>query len=310
MSSRAFSDRNTGYVFIASIFWGTSFPAISLGLRYASPEQLLFLRFFIASLIAIALYRGSLMKALTVRSLALVGWINGVAYLLQFIGQQWVPAGQTSILVNSFTIITPFFAYFIIGENLTIRKIIAAVIGLIGVFFITNNATSLVGVTSVEYLAGVVIVFISGMIWGIYVTLGKKLQMNNRSSAKNSVSEKKITHSDIFVATLVHTAILSAIGILLLGKPVDKLFLIEPLLAGTYLAIFCTIIPFSLYLRSLDHIDVGLSVIILLIEVIVSFLISNAYLGEIIGINQVFGSLLIISGIIIAITGVNPEMEN
>ena len=61
------------FILIASFFWGTSFPVISYGLRFISPDQLLFLRFFSASLIALFLFPSSFRKIFTHPSLILVG---------------------------------------------------------------------------------------------------------------------------------------------------------------------------------------------------------------------------------------------
>ncbi len=291
---------------VAGMLWGTSFQAITYGLQYTTPVLFLLLRFSFASIIAATLFPQSIKRVLTSKNMAIVGLLNAFAYLLQFVGQQWVPAGQSALLVNSYSILVPFFAYFMIQERLTIEKILAAVIGLIGVGLITNQDSGGVTATRVEYLLGVITIFLAGTIWAIYVVYAKKMQLKFPRESTHTSHASKISQ-DVFVASMFYTAFL-AVSVLPISKEPLSLSL-EATFSALYLAIFCSTIPLLLYLGSLENIDAGISAIILLLEVLVAFVISSIYFDEKVIFRQVFGAFLILIGISLAIRETNAELE-
>jgi drug/metabolite transporter (DMT)-like permease len=74
---------------LAGVLWGTSFPAIKIGLRYVDAYQFVFLRFFLASLIMffVLLIKGNLgFEFAKRRTIWFLGIANGVAYLFQYVG--------------------------------------------------------------------------------------------------------------------------------------------------------------------------------------------------------------------------------
>ncbi|MFX0061242.1 MAG: DMT family transporter [Candidatus Hermodarchaeota archaeon] len=307
-------DKQAVHVGLAGILWGTSFPAITFGLNYISPELLLFLRFLIATIITIALYPQSVRKVLSIHTLAILGIMSGTGYLLQVLGQGLILPGLTSMLVNSYVIIAPIFSYFIIGEKLTIRKIGAAIIGLFGVLLITNPNPEIIEISFEQHLVGILLILGAGLAWGLYVTFSKKVQKEN----------PLITDSDIFVATMIYSLNIAflMLSFRTLSRSIEHnnynlidigmnlivdLLNPTPLLAAIYLAIFCSVIPSAIYLRALNNIDVSISTIILLLEVVVSYSISIAFFGEVIGIIQILGSMFLLVGIILVM--IEPRSE-
>ena len=126
------------YILIAAFIWGTSFPAITIGLRYTNPEMLLFLRYSLATIISFILFPNTIIK-LKDKNLIIIGLFNGLAYLLQFIGQEFVPAGQSSILVNFYSVLVPIIAIFILHEKPSKTIILALIIGFTGVILLTGS---------------------------------------------------------------------------------------------------------------------------------------------------------------------------
>ena len=73
---------------IAGILWGTSFPAIKIGLNYVDAITFVFLRFLIASIITLIAVWASgkfTLKISNKKLLIFLGLTNGVAYLLQYV---------------------------------------------------------------------------------------------------------------------------------------------------------------------------------------------------------------------------------
>ena len=238
-----------------------------------------------------------------------MGSLNGFAYLFQFLGQKWVPAGITSILVNTYTLFAPIFAYYILKESVTPRKIMAASIGLLGVVFITNFWNEPVTTNYSYYLLGLILVFGAGLIWGLYVTFAKAVQLRigeqneyHEGTLQAKSEKRESIDLDIFVASMFYTMIIAFFALLLDRNPLKTMIKPIPLLAALYLAVFCSIIPFTLYLASLDKIPISASSILLLFEVIVSFFISITYLGETVTWEHFLGSIIIGLGIYLGVT--------
>ncbi len=285
------------FLIISSILWGTSFPGVSFGLLYIPAEWLLFIRFLLAAIISLTFFRHIIKETLFNSKLMLLGALNGVAYLLQFLGQQWVPPGLASLLINAYAIFVPFIAYFLIREKLTPRKIAAALIGLIGVGLVSFRTPDATFTPTLEYYIGIILVFLAGLTWALYATYTKKLQ-NDEIFTQNSIHTQQL-----FLASIVYSAAIATVSLFFysMTQGVPQRFPFEGIIAALYLAVFCTIFPFLLYIHSLENIDVGISTIVLLLEVAVAYLISIVYFKETLQPLQMFGAFLIIIGVWIAL---------
>ncbi len=294
---------------LSGVLWGTSFPAISFGLQYSSPEAFLLMRFLFAAIISTLLFPKAAKKALKRKELVFIGSLNGIAYLFQFIGQQWVPAGQSALLVNSYSVLVPFIAYFMVKEKITYQKIFGAIIGLIGVVLITNEGGEGIvqAETKTEYYLGVLLVFGAGFVWAFYVVYTKLLETGQKK--EQSKNDEEFSAEDILVASMYYTVIIAFMSLIFTGQNIFSSINIISISVAIYLAVFCSILPLIMYLHSLKKVDAGLSTIILLIEVVVSFLISTLFLGENIVLKQIIGGVLVITGVLIAMRETSKQLE-
>ncbi len=298
-----------GFLIAAGVLWGTSFPGVALGLRYIGAELLLFTRFFLATVIAFILFPRVIKKSITHFHLALLGILNGLAYYLQFFGQQWVPPGLSSLLINAYAILVPFTAHFLVRESITRKKITAAMIGMLGVGLVSYQDRGDVTVPALLYYGGVVIVFTAGVIWALYVTLAKKMQLQVMNRQQYETNEDDDLNLQLFVASLFYSMVVALITViirfLVIRQP--ETLVVEGVAAAAYLAVLCTVIPFLLYFSSLQYMDVGLTTIILLLEVAVSYFISILYFKETLGLLQVIGVIFIMIGVWMAISESTDE---
>ena len=84
---------------IASSLWGTSFPAIKIGLLYMDAYSFVFFRFLIATLIMLffaMLTKNFGFKFANKRLIFFLGITNGIAYFLQYIGMSSTSASNSS----------------------------------------------------------------------------------------------------------------------------------------------------------------------------------------------------------------------
>jgi drug/metabolite transporter (DMT)-like permease len=105
---------------IAGVLWGTSFPAIQLGLNYVDPYTFVFLRFFLASIIMffiVLVKSGYRLEFGKNRLIWFLGIANGVAYLLQYVGMESTSASKSSLLVNLSAIWVAILSSLILKER-------------------------------------------------------------------------------------------------------------------------------------------------------------------------------------------------
>ena len=127
---------------LAGVLWGTSFPAIKIGLEFVDPYMFVFLRMSLAS--ALALLIVFLTKNLNVslakeRLIWYLGLLNGFSYLIQYVGMNYTTASKSSLLVNLSAVWVAVLSWLILKERFSKKKMSGIALGIIGVFFVTTN---------------------------------------------------------------------------------------------------------------------------------------------------------------------------
>jgi len=271
----------------AGILWGTSFPAIKIGLNYVDPINFVFLRFLMASIvmfIAVLALKKFEFKMHNKKLLVFLGIINGVAYLLQYIGINYTSAAKASLFVNLSAIWVVLISAVTIGEYFGKNKILGIISGIIGLFLVTTNLN--LEMLSGGQLLGDLILIFAGIVWAFFIVYNKIL-VNN---------DKGLIQSIIWILPIT---LLPTIPFVLLS-PNNILFIpIEGWIAIFYTAVFCWVIPYYLWLEGLKHISASTSTILLLTEILVATTISVIFLEEIITLATGIGALFIIAALII-----------
>lgn len=272
---------------LAGVLWGTSFPAIKIGLLFVDPYMFVFLRMFLASVLVLLV--SSVTKTLDVslakeRLVWYLGLLNGFAYLIQYLGMSSTTASKSSLLVNLSAVWVAVLSWLVLRERFSKKKMLGIFSGLIGVFFITTNLNLL------ELTQGMIIgdglVFLSGILWSFFIVYNKKV-----IDAYNVIQFMPW----IFLATT-----LPLTPFIFLSNNFSLLHLsAEAWIAIVYTAIFCWLIPYYLWLKGLKHISPVASTVILLTEVIVAIAISFFFLGETFTMISGIGASLIFLAIVL-----------
>ena len=272
---------------LASILWGTSFPAIKIGLNYIDPINFVFLRFLIASIVmfvAVLAIKKFEFKMYNKKLLVFLGITNGVAYLLQYIGMNYTSATKASLFVNLSAIWVVLISAVTIGEYFGKNKTLGIISGVIGLFLVTTNLN--LEMLSGGQLLGDLILIFAGIVWAFFIVYNKIL-VNN---------DKGLIQSIIWILPIT---LLPTIPFVLLS-PNNILFIpIEGWIAIFYTAVFCWVIPYYLWLEGLKHISASTSTILLLTEILVATTISVIFLEEIITLTTGIGAIFIIAALII-----------
>jgi len=271
----------------AGVLWGTSFPAIKIGLIFVDPYRFVFLRMLLASVLIFL--TSSVTRKLDVslvkeKLVWYLGLLNGFSYLIQYLGMSLTTASKSSLFVNSSAVWVAVLSWLLLKERFSKKKIMGIISGLIGVFFITTN------LNPIELTQGTIIgdglVLLSGILWSFFILYNKKI-----IDAYNAIQFMPW----IFLATT-----LPLTPFIFLSNIFSLINLsAEAWIAIVYTAVFCWLIPYYLWLKGLKHISPVASTVLLLTEVVVAISISFFFLGETLTMISELGASLILLAIIL-----------
>ena len=273
---------------VSSVFWGSSFVSIKIGLEYVNAYDFAFLRLAVASTILVSLLaaRGRLgIPALKEKAIWILGLLNGVAFALQYVGLLMTTAGKAALLANLNVIMIALLSWKLFHERFGISKMIGVVLGVAGGVLITTGG-SLSALLQGQVL-GDLLVFCAGLVWAFFIVLNKWVVTR---------SEKDVTQLSavVMLATaLVLMPIAIAFGGLnTAGIPFVGWFWIA------FTAIFCTIVPYGLWNLALRTVSATLASAVVMLEIVAAMTLSGIFLSESFGTATIIGAALILVSIL------------
>ena len=271
---------------LSGVLWGSSFPAIKIGLRYIDPYMFVFLRFFSAAIFMfiILLFTRKLDIKFANKRIWGLGILNGVSYLLQYVGMSFTAASKSSLLVNLTAVWVAIISWFLLKERFGKKKLLGIILSIIGVFLITTNLNF--SELAKGMFLGDILVLSSGVGWSFFIIYNKKYI----DDAENSFQ---------FMAWVLFITVIPLIPFIPLSSSVSLNLPIEAWFAIAYTAIFCWIVPYSLWLKGLKHISSVTSTVVLLTEVVVAIIISYFMLDEVFTLISSAGALIILLAIVL-----------
>lgn len=272
---------------LAGVLWGTSFPAIKIGLKYTDAYMLVFWRFFLASAIMfiVLFVTKNFSFKLARRRVWLLGILNGFAYLLQYVGMTYTTASKSSLLVNLTAVWVAILSWMIFKERFGNRKLLGIVVATLGVFLVTTSLNF--SELTRGMLFGDILVLTSGIGWSLFIVYTKKFIADTENSFQ-------------FMTWILFATVLPLTPFIALSSNPSLNLPVEAWGAIIYTAIFCWIVPYYVWLKGLKHISPVTATIVLLTEVIVATVISFFMLDERFTIVSGAGALLILLAIVMA----------
>lgn len=289
-------------LFLPPFFWSTNFIIGKALVGSVPPWTLNTGRFTVAAIILLPLlfYRGEwravpkrLIAPLVLMSLTGVFAFNSVLYM----GLHYTTAINATLVNSTTPVTTACLAWILIGENMTWRRILGALLSFTGVGWIVSHG-SLETLYSLQFNPGDIIVFFATTLWGFYSVMAKRMMQQ--------------------ISPFALTAITTAIGVLFLlpaafielsWNPVD-LFCREVLLAFLYLGIFPSFVAFLIWNRSILIFGPGRATLVYNTLPLFTVMLSVIFLGETLMPYQAVGGMVIIAGVIIGTTDPTPTQPS
>ncbi|MCW4047256.1 MAG: DMT family transporter [Candidatus Bathyarchaeota archaeon] len=272
---------------LAGSLWGTSFPAIKIGLQYMDAYTFVFLRFLVASLamlFVLVITKNFGFNFSKKRLLLFLGVINGVAYLMQYAGMVYASASESSLFVNLSAVWVALLSPIALKERLGGRKAVGVMVSLLGVLLMTTNL-NFTGFGAGELL-GDLLVICAGVLWAVFIVYNKPLVRESGNMVQSMTWLLLFT-----MLPLLPTAPFSAATYASLPW--------NAWVAIFYTAILCWVVPYYLWLKGLKNITPVTSAVVLLTEIIAAVTISTVFLGEVFTVISGVGAVLIVVAILL-----------
>jgi drug/metabolite transporter (DMT)-like permease len=285
------ASKTTGYVVglllivLADLCWGTVFVVSQVALQYTNPYNLVFLRFAIASLPILAVSIPLEKRIGTLRELKkkwtwLFGFIYSLGFLFQYVGQDLTTASEATLLTNLSPIIIPVFAVFLLKERMTTYQKLAMMMGLAGLYLVASPRLAM----GLYQTMGNILLLATSFSYALFTVLNKKMNVASLGSS--------------FSIMLSVTVILAPVAVIM-GSLSPASMSIGPIgwVAILYLAIPCTMVAISIYLKGLDLVPASVVAPLFLIQVLVGLLLSALILGDFLSLPQTVGAIAILAAL-------------
>ncbi len=259
----------------AAMIWGISAIFLEVILDYLTPLHTITMRFGIAVLILsiflLLFKKQEGFSLLSSKTCILLGWLDAFGQLAATIGQDMTTAGLATLISSSFVFIVPFLAWKVEGSRPQSKMVLLASIALMGIFLISFNGNW--ANFSSSSILGILILICDALFFGMYaVVAGKFLNFSN-------IEFRKIDPMGFLYATLFHTFLpLFILSIITVRSSFSVSFKIIPLLL--FLAIFPTLIAFSLYNWAIARIGAVRTSFYTLLQVIIPFMFEFVLLQQ------------------------------
>ncbi|KGR82002.1 DMT family transporter [Lysinibacillus odysseyi] len=266
---------------ITAIMWGSGFVGMAMGLEHWTVLQLMALRFTFATILLALIFHKKL--KLVSKSVfwkgSILGAILFIAFALQTLGLNYTTPSKNAFLTAINVIVVPIIAYVIYKRRFDRFEIMAAVMAIIGIGFLSLQDSFTINVGDMlSILCAIAFAF------DIFYT---------------NVFVKKEDALALTIIQFFAASILSWIGVIAFGE-IPTSASTEGMLTIAYLAVFCTLVAYVCQNIGMQYADPTKSALILSTESIFGTLCSVLILNEILTGRMIFGCFLIFFAIIIA----------
>lgn len=282
---------STGYLYlINTLILFSTYEAVSKTLvGKINSFQINFIRFFIGGIILLVFlaFKGNLkVGGKDFLYLTGIGIINVVFSMNLLQLALYVPGAKASVVAVIFSsnpIFVTIFSAFIEKEKLKINKVAGLVLGIVGICVIFLEKINFRAITYLSPLYA----FLAAITYGLYTVLGRKVSVRIGSLKMNTYS--------FLMGSLVLLA-----GMLVLRVPVFK-FDFSGVIQVAYLSVFVTGLAYLTYFIGLTITGASTGSLVFFMKPALASLIAVIFLGEHPSVNLLFGTLLIILGIMVVL---------
>lgn len=277
------------YLLLALTSWGSLYVAGKYVLEVLPSFTLLFLRYFIAISILLIVYKKYPKAVIDKKDYKYILSIGGIGYFLaiglQLLGTHYCNASMASLITSMNPAMIILLAALILHEKITVHKGFAVGITLIGTVVIIGN------LGSENTVAGVIYSFASMFAWSL-------------TSVIVRLACQKYDSITVTIYSMIIGLILALpVSIIELKYSSFQISDLSPAIVIwiIYIGIICTAGGLLFWNKALELVDAATCSLFYPIQPLTSAILGVLFLGEVLSLNFIIGSTLIIGGILYAV---------
>ena len=273
---------------LASALWGMTPVATKGALQGWSPEFVSVFRLAAAALLFRILGGAGTRWFVADRWTWLAGIGLGADFVLYNYGLQRTSATVAGLVVNIEMVSTVALAVWLLGERLSVHRVVGSIVTLAGVVAVNCEGVQLVQLTANEQTFGNLLVMTASVAWSLFAVAQRKTRVGTnlfqRLTPIFSVAALTV------LPTLAHRGAWTMTGGL------------APFIMLVLLAVVCTGLVYFVYAQAQDLIDVSALAILLCSIPIFTVIFAYLLLGEPLTSRVVLGGIIVLMGIVIIAT--------
>lgn len=268
-----------------AIIWGTSFVILKSTLGSVSTLWLLSIRFSISAIIlmAFAARRLKKMDRRTVKGAVLMGVCLALAYIVQTYGLVYTTAGKNAFLTATYCVLVPFLAWGIYKRKPGANNIIAAVLCITGIGFVSLST----GFDDINI--GDVLTLFCGIFYAFQI-----IMMENYIDGGDSLAISAVEFS--------MAAVICVAGALIF-EPFPSDIPHEAYFSLAYLSVMCTAVCFFLQAWGMRYTPASTAAVIMTLEAVFGAFLSIALGYEQLTPRLAIGFALIFAAVLMSEVG-------
>ncbi len=282
-----------------ALLFGLSFVATKFALRALPPFTLIFVRFFLASLILWAVFRRkreSRIRREDRRRMFLASLIvPGLYFLGETYGLKLSSATTVSMLISSIPIHAALFGLILLGERIPFWRAAGILLSIAGVAIILSAGAGENGAWEMAW-SGNLLAIGAAVCAGLYMAIARDLTTRYSPLAVT-------TFQSLFTVVLFFPLTIMELFTSFTWEHLG----VSTALAVIYLALFCSVLAFFLWNYGISRLEAGKAAVFTNLVPVFTVIGATLFLGEKIQLEQVLGGVLVICGVSLASMGRGAE---
>ncbi|TGM59208.1 DMT family transporter [Leptospira vanthielii] len=288
------------FLVIAAILWGGTFVVIKLALDSVPPFLFLAVRFWLAGIVTLLLYRKTLFSKANRRwdyifPAFLVACSALLGYAFQTIGLVYTTATQSGFMTGAYVVFVPLLQILIERKLPSIRTWIAVLIVVVGLFLISQNGKTYEEIReSTGFGLGDGLTLIGAFFFAIYIIL--------IDIFSKKIPAQILVSFEILLIAIVSTTLFPVESIFL-NQSISIQFDLKFWIGIIYTSIFATIFTTQIQTRYQKAVPPARAGLLYSMEPVFSFFLAYLILGERLETVGMIGSGLTLFGIVFSEMG-------
>ena len=264
-----------------TFIWGGTFAVVKLGMEDISPILLLVVRFVIASVILLLIFRRKIfpIKFDSLQKGSLLGLFLFLGFVSQNIGLTITTASKSAFITGMMVVFVPMLQFVIERRAPKLGNLVGVAIVTLGLWFLTSPSGS-------AFNSGDALTLVCAVLFAIYIVY-------------LDVVSKEMSTIQLLFIQLSSMAVYSVVTVALFETP--KL-VIRPqsIMALLYLTILATLLTTWVQTHYQKDTTPTRAVVIFSVEPVIASVIAYFLLGETLGALGILGGALIVGGVLLS----------